>query len=161
MTSYDEWAARWPEAAADLAAITNTALDQGRTPDGASESRATQEVRLSVAAQGAKSFRNNVGATPAKCKHCGERARPVRYGLANDSPAMNQAIKSADLILAIPRTIRPQDVGSTIAQFGSVEVKPPGWTFTGKGREASQMAWANLINSLGGYGVFSTGAVQL
>lgn len=162
--TYDEWAARWPQAAAELEAVTAAGVRTGTEPDDeglVTEADAQDAARLCIAHQGAYSWRNNVGAVPAKCRECGARRQPVRYGLANESQKQNEVIKSADLILAIPRVITPSMVGTTMAQFGSVEVKPPGWSFTGRGREAGQMAWATLIKRIGGFATFSTGDVRL
>lgn len=163
MTNYSEWAARHPQAAADLQAMLHAApwpnIPEGG--DGKSEAWAQQQQRLKVAHAGAMSWRNNVGATPAKCPDCGAPRQPIRYGLANDSAQLNGKIKSSDLILAIPRLIRPEDVGHTIAQFGSIETKRPGWKYTGKGQEPGQAAWLALIKKLGGFAAFSTGDVEL
>jgi len=65
------------------------------------------------------------------------------------------------LILAIPRKITPEMVGSVIAQFGTVEVKAPGWKYTGRGREEAQAAWLALIERIGGFARFSTGEIEL
>ena len=168
MNDYKEWAARHPDAARDLQAM----LEAVPWPTGDSdkpEGWAQQQARFSVARQGGMAWRNNVGATPAKtshsCPRCRfhftEAAQPVRYGLANDSAKLNKVMKSSDLILAIPRVITPADVGTTIAQFGSVETKRPGWVFTGKEQEAGQAAWLALIKKLGGFACFSTGEVRL
>lgn len=167
--NYYEWAVRHPQAAAELYDVFKAADPSDKVPEGASEARTQQQARLDIAHAGAKSWRNNVGATPAKmqycCARCGFRGevpqRPVRYGLANDSEQMNAAIKSSDLILAIPRIITPDMVGTTIAQFGAVECKAHGWRYTGKGREGAQMAWLALVESIGGYACFSTGRVVL
>jgi hypothetical protein len=126
-----------------------------------SEAWAQQQSRFEIAKQGGYAFRNNVGATPTKCKACGAAQRPVRYGLANDSTQMNKRIKSSDLILAIPRRITPDMIGSTIAQFGAVECKKPGWAYSGKSGEPQQAAWLTFIESLGGFARFSTGGVDL
>lgn len=158
MNTYAEWAARYPEAAAALAPVLTTDVQHR---NGGSEARAQQDVRTSIAKQGAMSWRNNVGATPAKCPDCGARQVPVRYGLANDSARLNERIKSSDLILAIPRLIRTHHVGTTIAQFGAVECKRPGWKYTGNGREAGQQAWLTLVAKLGGYATFTTGVIEL
>lgn len=160
---YNDWAARHPQAAAELNQMLG-AVPWPTTPeggDGKSEAWAQQQVRFKVAHGGGMSWRNNVGATPAKCPDCNARRQPIRYGLANDSTRLNETIKSHDLICAIPRLITPQMVGATIAQFGSIETKRPGWQFTGKGQEAGQMAWAVLIRRIGGFAVFSTGDVTL
>jgi len=161
--TYTEWAAQHPQAAADLQQVIG-AHDYAppmSDADGKSEAWAQQQVRLKAAHAGAPSWRNNVGATPAKCPDCGAPRQPIRYGLANDSHKLNEKIKSSDLILAIPRLITPVMVGSTIAQFGSIETKRPGWRYTGKGTEPGQAAWLALIARLGGYATFSTGELNL
>lgn len=161
--TYEQWATRHPQAAADLLQVFGS-LDWPKIPrggDGKSEAWSQQQARLDIAHQGAFSWRNNVGATPAKCPDCGNPQQPVRYGLANDSAKLNKQIKSSDLILAIPRIIRPEDVGLLFLQFGSVECKRPGWKYTGTKQEPAQAAWLALISSRGGFAVFSTGGVKL
>lgn len=162
MNSYSDWAAAYPEAAAALIDVLQAVsqTDTGGKPGG-SEASAQQQVRMDVAKQGGFAWRNNVGATPSKCKHCGEPSAPVRYGLANDSHKLNSHIKSSDLILAIPRKIQPEDVGRVIAQFGAVETKRPGWVYTGVKQEPAQAAWLALINRIGGFAAFSTGSIEL
>ena len=158
--NFEQWAARHPQAAAELI----TKVIGGTQPDtrrGVSEAAAQQSVRLKLAHAGAMGWRNNVGATPTKCATCGEPQQPIRYGLANDSAKLNKRIKSSDIIAAIPRRIGPEHVGTIIAQFGSIEVKPPGWRYSGKGREPGQAAWLSLIARLGGYATFSTGEISL
>lgn len=163
MTAYEIWAARWPQAAEELqqaltAQINATAPGNGGgKPEGATQ----QQSRFRIAEQGAMSWRNNVGATPAHCRECGAPQQPVRYGLANDSERLNEQIKSSDLILAIPRLITPAHVGQTIAQFGAVECKAEGWQWSGSKREKAQAAWLSLVAKLGGYAAFSTGDVRL
>ena len=159
--NYSEWSARHPAAAAEMAAMLHDEFSAPDPDGGKSEAYAQQQARFNASKAGAMSWRNNVGATPAKCKNCGAKQRPVRYGLANDSARLNKDIKSSDLILAIPRVIRPEMVGTTIAQFGSVETKRPGWHYTGNGREAGQAAWLALIKSIGGFAAFSTGEIEL
>lgn len=158
MNTYTEWATAHPEAAAALQLVLNTdVVHRG----GGSEARVQQDVRLEIARRGAVAWRNNVGATPARCPDCGASRPPVRYGLANDSTRLNERIKSSDLILAIPRVIQPHQVGTTIAQFGAVECKRPGWEYSGTDREAAQSAWLALIASLGGFSTFTTGEIVL
>lgn len=160
MTQFEEWRRRHPQAALDLLAITQPHISERRV--GGSEAGSQQRARLTIAQQGAKSWRNNVGATPAKCIHCNGRLPVVRYGLSNESTKLNKKIKSSDLILAIPRLVTPQMVGTQIAQFGSVEVKKPGWKFNPNDEhEVAQLTWLNLTNEIGGYGRFSTGEVLL
>jgi hypothetical protein len=161
--TFEEWERRNPQAANELRTVVN-AVPWPVTPengDQKSEAWAQQRVRMQVASLGGYAWRNNVGATPAKCKVCNAKQQPVRYGLANDSEKLNSVIKSSDLILAIPRLIKPADVGTTIAQFGSIETKKPGWVYSGKEQEHAQAAWLSLISKIGGFACFSTGDVKL
>lgn len=163
MKSYDEWAAKHPAAARDLQAMLG-AVPWPVTPpggDGKSEAWAQQQVRLQVAHAGGGTWRNNVGATKARCVDCGAPQDVVRYGLANDSEQLNRRIKSADLICCVPQLILPGDVGKTWGRFVSIEVKRPGWVFSGTDRENAQMAWAAAVTRLHGIAMFSTGAVKL
>lgn len=118
---------------------------------GKSEAWAQSVVRLEASEKGVKLFRNNVGVLEDKT------GRPVRYGLGNDSAQQNEIIKSADLIGIRGVVITPEMIGHRFGQFVSVECKSPGWQYTGAGRERAQMAWMNLINSMGGMAFFSTG----
>lgn len=122
---------------------------------GKSEAWAQSVVRLEASEKGLKLFRNNSGALKDK------GGRLVRFGLGNDSAEINDVIKSGDLIGIRPLLIQPHHVGHTFGQFVSREIKPPGWQYTGQGREAAQLAWANLINSCGGDAAFATGAGTL
>ncbi len=78
------------------------------------------EVRLRAAELGYHLFRNNVGQLLDK------EGRPVRFGLANDSKALNKALKSGDLIGWETITITPDMVGQRVARFLSVEVNAGG-----------------------------------
>lgn len=144
-----------------LAVIGAAAWPAPAKVKGKSEAWAQQQDRLTVARAGGMAWRNNVGATPTKCPDCGAKQRPIRYGLANDSHQLNEKIKSSDLICAIPRLIVPEMVGTTIAQFGSIEDKRPGWTYAGTEHEQAQAAWLALVSRIGGFATFSTGNVKL
>ena len=165
--NFDGWLAAYPEAGAALAKLSTEVQDVEGVQGG--ESAAQQNVEFEVARAGGLIWRNNVGATPAKtyhtCPHCSfhykELHDPIRYGLANKSPGMNARFKSADLIGVMPRLIVPEDVGRTIGQFIAREVKRPGWTYTGAGRETPQRAWLELANSKGADAKFTTGAANL
>ena len=115
-----------------------------------SEARVQQEIRLSATLTGSNLWRNNVGALKD------ERGIPVRYGLANDSSAMNKSLKSSDLIGATPITITPDMVGQTVAVFTSIEVKEEGWRYTGNKREVAQKRWIDLVRSMGGFAGFAS-----
>lgn len=111
-------------------------------------------VRLEAARRGWKVFRNNVGVL------LDAKGRPVRYGLANDSSAVNANFKSADLIGLRPVVITPDMVGSVIGQFVSLECKHEGWKPSASDRhEQAQRNWADLVTQSGGYAAFTTGAL--
>jgi hypothetical protein len=75
---------------------------------------------------------------------------------------MIKEVTSSDLILIIPRLITKKMVGKTIGQFGSVEVKPPGWRYHPNNKhERGQLAWLSLIESKGGFATFSTGDLKI
>lgn len=74
--------------------------------------------------------------------------RVVRFGLANDSPAVNKRIKSCDLV-----GIRPN------GQFWARECKPAAWHYTGTEREQAQLRFIELVNSMGGDAAFTTGKI--
>lgn len=141
-----DWAARWgipAQALAELAALHITPpVPPSR--DVESESAVQSLVRLGAARTGVCAFRNNVGVLIDKT------GRPVRYGLANDSSAMNSALKSADLIGFRPRLITDAHVGTVLAQFWSRECKRVDWKWRGTPEEQAQLRWATLVNSNGG-----------
>lgn len=149
----DEWAKRWnvPEAALSelrqsfgLAYIPPPSL-------GISEAAVQSLVRLEATRKGARLWRNNVGATRTP------EGSFIRYGLANESTAVNSRIKSADLIGIRPVRITTDHVGCIIGQFISREVKAANWRYSGNDRELAQLRWAELILSLGGDACFAIG----
>lgn len=167
---FSEWRKRHPEACAELdQVLAGEAWNVGDVAHGKPEQVIQSELRLKISKAGAWSWRNNVGATRARidqqCPACGFKfyfdQQPIRYGLANDSTKLNASIKSSDLILAIPRVIEPHHVGTTIAQFGAVEVKTPGWKGPKNEHERAQEKWLALINRIGGAAAFSTGEYTL
>lgn len=145
-----DWARTWaiPDAAlADLRARLG-ALDHftpTSTPAPRSEAAVQAATRVRASQLGWRLWRNNVGAF-----HDTERNIHVRYGLANDSPQVNAVVKSGDLIGIRPRVIQPEDIGTLIGQFVSIENKRTGWVYSGDPHEAAQLNWAKLVVSLGG-----------
>lgn len=154
--TYDEWAARHPQAAAELQLIAiRGGATTGHIIDGADETYAQAQVRLEASKLGKRLWRNNVGAGYLTDKTF------VRFGLANDSPAVNKMMKSGDLIGLEPILITTAHVGTTIGRFLSREIKRPGWKYTGTEREKAQLHWADMIMSLGGNAAIVTGPGSL
>lgn len=153
------WARKWgvgPEAMHDLA-VTMHAIGDHAPPEAAGRSEAWVQsaVRLEAPHKGVWLGRNNVGALQDVT------GRVVRYGLANDSAALNKQVKSGDLIGWRRVTITPDMVGAVIAQFVSRECKRPGWTYGGDDHEAAQLRWAHLVLADGGDAGFATGPGSL
>lgn len=153
----EQWALRW-QVPLDALHELRRAFGQSDNPPaplvGASEAAVQTRVRLEASRRGMRVFRNNVGG--------GKLADGsfVRWGLANDSAALNEKLKSSDLIGIRPVVITDTHVGSTIGQFVSLEVKAAGWRFTGTEREVAQEAWLRLVTSLGGHARFTTGEIE-
>ncbi len=157
MKTLEAWAAQWGVPYAALADLRTSVFNHEpnflvRAPvTDAGEGHASVAVRLEASEKGLRIWRNNVGAL------ADANGRFVRYGLANDSKAVNDRIKSGDLIGIRPVRITPEMIGHTIGQFVSREVKAPGWHYTATPREEAQQRWAELINGLGGDAAFATG----
>lgn len=126
-----------------------------------SESANQNHIRRVLHDRGDRLFRNNRGALLDK------RGKPVRFGLANDTVAEGEALKSADLIGWEVVLVTPDMVGTFIARFKSIEVKPTGWKppapgplkdtrgkLTAYGHYVGQRAWADLVNDEGGIAGF-------
>jgi hypothetical protein len=146
-----EWALAWGIPFAALQDLRGRlgVLDWLPTAEGRSEGAVSNAVRLEASRKGMRLWRNNVGVLQDN------NGRPVRFGLANDSPQVNKVLKSGDLIGIDPVVITPGMVGSTIGRFLSVETKPEGWHFTGTPREEAQQSWALFVASMGGRALFA------
>jgi len=150
----DEWVRRFPEAAAELRAMTAAAIVP--TPagfEGFTEKAIAQRVRAEAFAAGRILWRNNVGAL------LDARGVPVRYGLMNESKAMNERNKSPDYIGIKPVFITPDLLGTVIGQFYARETKEANWTYTGTPHEIAQLNAITIINNYGGDAAFTTGAI--
>lgn len=142
------------DALAELSAILGAVVIAA--PGTGSEGRVQSQVRLAAPAHGMRLWRNNTGAL------LDERGVPVRYGLANDTPALNKRLKSSDLIGWRRLPISPAMVGSHVAQFVAIECKREGWRPSPTDeREAAQRNWLTLVAADGGVAKFVTGAEQL
>lgn len=141
------------DALADLVAIVG--LDVEPSQDATGEHKVQDDARLLASQMGWRLFRNNSGCLKDKT------GRLVRYGLCNDTPAMNKRIKSSDLIGIRPVVITPDMVGSTIGQFVAREVKKAGWKYKGTEHEQAQLAFGTLVIGLGGDFKFYSGEGEL
>lgn len=153
MTPLNQWAAKHgvnAEALRELNEVLMSAIPSVSTNSGVSEAASQQQIRLEAPKNGVRLWRNNVGAC------FDERGNHIRYGLANESASMNKQIKSADLIGITPITVTKQHIGAVLGVFTSIECKRPGWQYAGNGREQAQLAWAQLIISMGGFAQFAT-----
>lgn len=157
MNDLQQWATRHqvsPTAMSELGAIL-----QGPTPAHSpapadmSENAVSQRVELGGTVVDGRLWRNNVGAYD-------ERYPPspgTRWGLFNDSAKMNKKIKSPDRVGPIPVLIQPHHVGRILGVFFGVEVKHGAWKpGEDKKREEAQHRGLQLINSLGGVGLFAS-----
>jgi hypothetical protein len=151
----ETWAIQWGVPFAALADLRERLRLNGNDymdeKAGASEAAVQAVVRLEASRKGVLLWRNNVGALKD------ERGVLVRYGLANTSAGENKILKSGDLVGVRPVLIGPQHVGQTIGQFVSREVKEKGWTYKATPREEAQLAWAQLVLSVGGDASFCSG----
>lgn len=154
--TFEQWCVRWsvPREAYDEWLMMVRAHPTGVDPKASkSEAAVSSEILLETGRRrDLVLFRNNVGALKD------DRGVPVRYGLANESPAQNKLLKSADFIGGYRRLITQADVGTRILQFLSTEAKEYGWTYSGRGREPAQLNWANYINAMGGIAMFHNGS---
>ena len=129
-----QWAARWriPQAAIDELRMSMGLELPISTPGATSEAGASQRITLEAAKEGTLLMRNNVGAMQD------DTGRVVRFGLANVSKTMNKKVKSSDLIGITPVTITMEMVGYKLGVFTAIEVKAPGWTWSGNDHETAQ-----------------------
>ena len=156
--SLEAWASKWgvsPEAVEDLRREFGAVDLNPETIPGESEAAVQVKVRLEASEKGALLLRNNVGAGYSS------DGSFVRWGLANDSAAVNKKTKSSDLIGINPILITEAHVGQVIGQFLAREVKRGGWRYSGTQPERAQLHFMELIYSLGGDAQFvnSTGSL--
>ena len=151
------WAARHglpSVAVAELSFLLGTGLDSTSPVADKGEAWVQSLVRLEAPKYDAILWRNNVGVLRDKT------GRPVRYGLANDSPDVNAQFKSGDLIGVRRLVVTPTMVGSIVGQFISRECKHTGWRWPGDAHEKAQFNWLRLVSSYGGDARFTSGPEQ-
>jgi len=148
------WAANWGISAPALDELLQSLGAMSPDPalkSGESEAAVQTRVRLDASKSGGRLWRNNVGACETTT------GSYIRYGLANESTAINKKCKSSDLIGIKPIVIEPRHVGSVIGQFVAREVKHGAWKYAATGREVAQLNFLNLVNAMGGDAKFTTG----
>ena len=154
------WATRHhitPAALAELRLLLIGAPDPIVTPTSNNQSEAAvqTEVRLEASRRGYRLWRNNVGAGML------ENGSFVRFGLANDSAALNAVCKSSDLIGIRPVRIGMEHIGQVIGRFVAREIKHAGWRYSGTEREVAQLRFIEIITGMGGDAAFCTGVEGL
>lgn len=108
------------------------------------------KFRVHKAQQGVELWHNPSGAlfTP--------QGRLMRFGLCNDSAAINKKIKSADLIGGEEITITPDMLGKKILMLVAYEMKEPLWKYRATEHEKAQKVFLDKINKRGGHAAFVT-----
>lgn len=156
--SIHEWARRHKlshAALSELAQIMGVESTESVTGSDKPEARVQDAARLEASKRGWRLWRQNVGALKD------DTGRIVRYGLCNDSPAMNKRVKSSDLIGLRPVIITPDMVGTTLGQFVAREIKKEGWKYKGNEHEQAQLRFGEIVTSLGGDFKFWNGSGEL
>lgn len=116
-----------------------------------SEAAVQQQIRMNIAAHGLDLWRNNTGACEDKT------GRVIRYGLMNESHALNQRFKSSDLIGIRPMVVTSEWVGHTVGVFAAIECKESGWKLRpGDARGQAQQRFISLVQNNGGFAGFAT-----
>lgn len=141
----EAWALKWkvsPDALGDMRhQMGMTRFEALLHPDYvvSSETPNVKLLRLKAAQNGDILWRNNNGA------YMDDSGNFIRYGLANDSSAMNKLTKSSDCI-----GIRKG------GQFYCREIKRPGWKYHGTKAEVAQLNYIELVMAFGGDAGFAT-----
>jgi len=149
-----DWQARWghhvpAQAIAELTAILSPVMPLPAPTARHSEAAGAAQIRLAAGRAGVPVWRNNRGGA------YDNTGRFIRYGLGNESPALNARWKSSDLIGMLPVVVQPSHVGQTLGVFLAVETKKPGWRLTpGDKRAQAQAAFLQSVQGFGGVGGF-------
>lgn len=146
MNALHRWAADWNIPRAALMDLQLRLMPPTVKTDEAvrPEHTVTTHVLRSATLAGVWLTRNNVGAGKVS-------GRFMRWGLCNESAAVNDVIKSADLIGWRKVLIGPHHVGRQIAQFASVEVKASDWKPSDNEHDVAQARWRDWVLASGGF----------
>lgn len=112
------------------------------------EAELEQQMKAFAIYDGCWLLRNNSGALPDI------NGRIVRYGLGNDSSTWNKKFKSSDEIGITELIVTPDMLGKKLGVFTAIEVKKPGWKYTGKEREVAQLNFHEWVKARGGFAGF-------
>ena len=154
MNTINEWATRHsipPAALNELLLALGAMSPDPAVQSGESEAAVQTRVRLDASKEGGRLWRNNVGATQTP------EGSFIRYGLANESSAINKRCKSSDLVGIRPVVVTSEMVGGVFGLFVAREVKRGGWSYTGTAREKAQLNFLSLVSAMGGDARFTTG----
>ena len=138
------------QALQELHILLTSTVPSPTASQGASETDVQARIRVAASQAGDVLWRNNTGVLKD------ERGVPVRFGLCNESKAVNDKCKSSDLIGIKRVLITQQMVGSTVGQFYAREVKRAGWRYTGTPREVAQLRFIEAVVAMGGDAGFAT-----
>lgn len=119
------------------------------------ESGIQTQTRLEAARAGKLMFRNNSGAFQDPS------GRWVRFGLGNDSVALNKEFKSPDLIGVSPYLVTERDFGRVVGIATAFEIKHGNWFFTGDERETAQENFMREWRKHGGFAGFVSHQSQI
>ncbi len=147
----NDWFKRWnipPEAQAEFWSLTVPEEAVATPTDKRSEAYVQSEIRRLAPFHDVKLWRNNSGAMQD------DRGNMVRFGLGNESKAINQKLKSSDLIGITPWVIKADDIGKTFGIFTAIECKAEGWKKISNKREQAQANYLRLVQKYGGIGYF-------
>lgn len=115
-----------------------------------SEAAIQQAIRLDIARSGIDLWRQNVGA----CQD--QSGRLIRYGLLNESHALNQRFKSSDLVGIRPILITADMVGQVVGVFAAIECKASNWTYRPNDEHTqAQQRFIDLVRAAGGFAGFA------
>lgn len=115
-----------------------------------SEAAVQQHIRTQIALTGVELWRQNVGA----CTDA--NGRVIRYGLMNESHALNQRFKSSDLVGIRPILVTADMVGQIVGVFAAIECKESGWKLRpGDARGQAQQRFIDLVRAAGGFAGFA------
>ena len=115
-----------------------------------SEAAVQQHIQTQIALTGVELWRQNVGA----CTDA--NGRVIRYGLMNESHALNQRFKSSDLVGIRPILITADMVGQVVGVFAAIECKASNWTYRPNDEHTqAQQRFIDLVRAAGGFAGFA------